>query len=107
MSLADLDWRDHHGAKDPAGPLLLKRYREAHGVSQSKLGDLAELDHAYINRIEAGKRQPSIDAVRRIARGMKLTVDQTMLLLLAFGYLPDPSTLLCAIGELMGTCDDP
>lgn len=43
-------------------------------LTQEELAHKAQLDYSYINQIENGKRNPSIDAVERIAKalGVKL-----------------------------------
>lgn len=52
--------------------VLLKNMREQRGLSFRELGRLAELDHAYIYRLEAGdKDDPSTDALGKLARALK------------------------------------
>src|SRR5205823_3947672 len=48
----------------PAFGLLLESLREERGLSLRELGQLADIDHAYIYRLEAGdKESPSEDAL--------------------------------------------
>jgi transcriptional regulator with XRE-family HTH domain len=53
----------------------LKTLRERKGLSQAELGRRAELTREYINRLEAGQYDPTLGALRRIAKalGVKLT----------------------------------
>ena len=52
--------------------ILLKKMREQRGLSFRELGRLADLDHAYIYRLETGdKEDPSADALGKLARALK------------------------------------
>jgi transcriptional regulator with XRE-family HTH domain len=52
----------------------LRRIRLAHGLTQRALaGD--GVSHAHISRIEAGTRQPSVKAVRVLARTLGVSAD--------------------------------
>ncbi len=52
--------------------VLLKKMREQRGLSFRELGRLAELDHAYIYRLEAGdKDDPSTEALGKLTRALK------------------------------------
>ena len=42
-------------------------------LTQEKLAELAEIDRRYIQRIEAGTANPSIDVVVRLRRSLKCT----------------------------------
>lgn len=68
--------------------LELKTQREAMGLSQSKLADLADLDHSYVSRLESGARQPTRDAVYSLSTALGATETETRALLLAAGYSP-------------------
>lgn len=53
---------------------VLKRLRERRGLSPREVGKLAELDHAYIYRLETGEKEsPSDDALNRLFRALKPT----------------------------------
>ncbi len=57
---------------DSALGVLLKNLREQRGLSLRELGRLAEVDHAYIYRLETGdKEAPSADALAKIIRALK------------------------------------
>lgn len=46
----------------------IRRHRKAKGLSQEKLGELAELHRTYISQLERTKANISIDGLERIAR---------------------------------------
>ena len=65
--------RDERAANEPIG-VRLKRLRTDRGLSQR---DLAEpgVSYAYISRIEAGTRQPSVKALRKLATRLGVTTE--------------------------------
>lgn len=51
---------------------LLRRLREARGLSSRELGQLADVDHTYIYRLETGEKQsPSDEILTRLLRVLK------------------------------------
>jgi transcriptional regulator with XRE-family HTH domain len=84
---------------------LLKGFREARRVSQSKLAERADFDHSYVSRLESGSRTPTREAVERLAAALGLAQNEQDALLAAAGFLPrDVSSLLSdepAIGEVL------
>src|SRR3954470_24016221 len=52
----------------------LKRLRLERGLSQRELA-APGVSYAYISRIEAGTRQPSVKALRRLAAKLEVTAD--------------------------------
>ena len=46
------------------------------GCRQDKLSELAELDRTYLSGIERGVRNPGIKIVIRLARALRVSVDQ-------------------------------
>lgn len=56
----------------------VRHRRKAKGLSQEKLGELAELHRTYVSRLERCKANISIDNLERIARS--LDVDTAELL---------------------------
>ena len=53
---------------------VLKRLREGRGHSLREVSQLAELDHAYLHRLETGEKvAPSDDALKGICRALKPT----------------------------------
>ncbi|MGJ3231234.1 MAG: helix-turn-helix domain-containing protein [Oceanicaulis sp.] len=50
-------------------------WREHRGVSAAALARTTGLSAAYISQIEGGKREPGIDALKRLAAALKLDID--------------------------------
>ena len=63
---------------------LLRFLREQRGLSLRELGRLAEVDHAYIHRLETGsKESPSAEVIGKLAKALKTAKrDSNMLLYL-------------------------
>lgn len=56
----------------PAFGLLLQRLREERRLSLRELGQLAEIDHAYVYRLENGEKEsPSDEALTKLVRALK------------------------------------
>jgi transcriptional regulator with XRE-family HTH domain len=56
----------------PAFGLLLQRLRDERRLSLRELGQLAEIDHAYIYRLENGEKEsPSEEALNKLIRALK------------------------------------
>ncbi len=52
--------------------LLLRKLREARDLSSRELGQLADIDHTYIYRLETGEKQsPSDELLTRLLRVLK------------------------------------
>lgn len=82
------------------GPVL-KRFREARRVSQSKLAERAGFDHSYVSRLESGARTPTRDAVEQLAQALGLERVQQDELLASAGFLPrEVSSLLSGEPEI-------
>lgn len=45
----------------------IREFRKQKSMTQEELAFQAELDYSYMNQIENGKRNPSVEAVDRIA----------------------------------------
>ncbi|MER5427178.1 helix-turn-helix transcriptional regulator [Streptosporangium roseum] len=56
--------------------LRLRDVREGRGLSQERLGELAEVDRKTINRIENGMYSPRLDNVFQIADALDITVKE-------------------------------
>jgi len=48
----------------------IRRYRQREALSQEKLAEKAALSTVFINRVESGKENISVDALQRIARSL-------------------------------------
>lgn len=52
--------------------LLLRKLREARDLSSRELGQLADIDHTYVYRLETGEKQsPSDDLLARLLRVLR------------------------------------
>ena len=54
----------------------IRRYRQRAALSQEKLAEKAELSTVFINRVEAGKENISVDALYRIARSLGVSLSE-------------------------------
>ncbi len=107
---------DTSRVKPPASPLrtrptnafgtTLRELREQTALSQSALGRRAQVHASIVSRLESGDRTPSSPGlVEALARGLRLSPDDTDRLLAAAGFVPsvitrlgpgDPTLLLVA-----------
>jgi transcriptional regulator with XRE-family HTH domain len=53
---------------------LIKRRREAAGLTQEALADAAGIHRTYISLLERGQRAPTIEVVRLLAKALKTTM---------------------------------
>jgi HTH-type transcriptional regulator, competence development regulator len=99
----------------PAFGLLLQRLREKRQLSLRELGQLAEIDHAYIYRLENGEKEsPSEEALTKLIRALKAPKRESDMLRYLAAHpevdpglveyvLPDPeitSELFCAAASM-------
>lgn len=70
-------------------PQLLKHFREAGRLSQSRLAEVAGFDHSYVSRLESGNRTPTREAVVKLGEALGLAPEQRDTLLASAGYMPD------------------
>ncbi len=52
----------------------IQKVRIERGLTQEELAHGARLDFSYLNQIENGRRNPSLDAIGRIARALGVPV---------------------------------
>lgn len=50
----------------------LKKLREAKGVSQAALAEKAELSRGYLIRLEAGRQDPTLGTLERLAEALNV-----------------------------------
>ena len=58
-----MDWRETLGRN-------VRRLRHSQGLSQEALADAAEIDPTYLRGIEAGRRNPSLLVMVRLAEAL-------------------------------------
>ena len=46
------------------------------GISQEELGEIVHLDRTYISGVERGVRNPTIDSLAGIAKGLKCALSE-------------------------------
>ncbi len=56
--------------------LRIRELRKKQGLSQEELAQQAGLDYSYLNEIEAGKRNPSVKRVAKIARVLGVSLPE-------------------------------
>jgi transcriptional regulator with XRE-family HTH domain len=52
--------------------------RKQHGLTQQALADRAEIHVTLLRRYEAGKTQPGLDTLRRLALGLNVAADRLL-----------------------------
>ncbi len=56
--------------------LKIKKLRKARGLTQEQLAEKARIDYSYMNRIEGGKRNPSLNVVAKLARALGIRLEE-------------------------------
>ena len=56
----------------------LRMHREARGLSQEKLAELADLHWTYISGIERGRRNPGLNTLARLAHALNLSLEELL-----------------------------
>jgi transcriptional regulator with XRE-family HTH domain len=56
--------------------MRLKSLREAQGLSQMVLASKVKITREYVNKLEAGRYDPTLSVVRRLAKALKVTVGE-------------------------------
>lgn len=54
--------------------MRIKRLRAAQGLSQEALAHKARITREYVNKLEAGRYDPTLSVVQRLAKALKATV---------------------------------
>ena len=76
---------------------LIRFLREQRSLSLRELGRLAEVDHAYIHRLETGdKESPSVEVLAKLAKALKPGKRDTDMLLYLAAH-PDTSAELVGL----------
>jgi transcriptional regulator with XRE-family HTH domain len=58
--------------------LRLKKLRMAQGFSQEALANKARITREYVNKLEAGRYDPTISVVQRLAKALKVAVAELL-----------------------------
>ena len=54
--------------------MKLKRVREAKGLSQATLAQRAKITREYVNKLEAGRYDPTVGVLQRLAKALGVPV---------------------------------
>lgn len=54
----------------------IQQIREAKGISRSKLAKICGMAETSIHHFEAGRREPLLSSIKRIADALKVTIDE-------------------------------
>jgi len=73
----------------------IRELRTEKGLSQEKLGELAELNSNYIGQIERGEKSLSVFTLKKIAEGLSMSLEELFRLI-------DPADQTDALGEIIG-----
>lgn len=87
---------------------LLRNLREERGLSLRELAQLAEIDHAYVHRLETGAREsPSEEVLSKLVRALKAPKREAeMLRYLAAHTETDPGFVAHARQDASVTFDE-
>lgn len=55
---------------------VVKKHREAKGLSRAKLAELAGLHQTYIGLLEKNERSPNLDTAKAIADALKIPLSE-------------------------------
>lgn len=56
----------------------LKKLRKERGLSQEALSLLCDIDRTYVGRIETMRRNPSLEMLAKIAKGLDVKLSELM-----------------------------
>jgi transcriptional regulator with XRE-family HTH domain len=58
--------------------MTLKRLRETKGLSQEALARKASITREYVNKLEAGRYDPTVGVLKRIAKALGVKVTELL-----------------------------
>lgn len=58
--------------------MTLKRLRETQGLSQEAVAKKAGLSREYVNKLEAGRYDPTVGVLKRIAKALGVPVTELL-----------------------------
>jgi transcriptional regulator with XRE-family HTH domain len=56
----------------------MRKLREAKGMSQGDVHRATGIDRAYISNLEAGKQNPTLETIAKIAEALDITSDKLL-----------------------------
>lgn len=56
----------------------LRKLRKSKGLTQEKFAEKAKIDFSYLNLIEAGKRNPTLKIIAKLARSLGVKLEELM-----------------------------
>jgi transcriptional regulator with XRE-family HTH domain len=56
--------------------LRVRDLRKKKGLTQEKLAELTKIDYSYLNAIEAGKKNPSLKRIAKLARILGVSIPE-------------------------------
>jgi len=56
----------------------MKKLRESKGLSQGDIHRTTNIDRAYISNLEAGKQNPTLETIAKIAEALSVGSDQLL-----------------------------
>ncbi len=59
--------------------MKLKKIREAKGMSQAAVAKKARISREYVNKLEAGRYDPTVGVLRRLAKALEVSMDDLMI----------------------------
>lgn len=59
-------------------PLILRRYRDAAGLSQQELVDIIGVSKGFYSSLESGRRAPNLDMLAKIAKALNVRAGEML-----------------------------
>ena len=56
----------------------LKRIRQSKDISQDEIGRILDVDKGFISNIEAGKTNPTLATIAKIAKAIEVPIDELL-----------------------------
>ncbi len=54
----------------------IQKARKEKGITQERLAEMADISRTYMGHIEQGRRQPPLDTMQKIAKALKMKVNE-------------------------------
>ena len=58
--------------------MRIRTLREARGMSQGELAKRARITREYVNKLEAGRYDPTVGVLQRLAKALKVKVTELL-----------------------------